>query len=373
MTTQWNSRIGRWMIGISAVAITASAIAAWLDPAALLRAWLISFLFWLAISLGSMAMLMIWHLTGGRWAHVLKSTFAAAMAPLPVLALAFIPIAIGWRVLYPWTADLPEHLRHLTAWVSTPFFAFRALLYFAVWLGLAYILRSRILSGGREAAVGPSTAGLILYPLTMTFATWDWVMALGEHYGSAMFGISLLVRQIIAAIAFSVVVAGLSGRFRAERSKEGSLDVGNLLLATIMLWGYLDFSAFLIVWSGNLPAEITWYLPRLYGAWTGVAVALVATALLLPFVLLLFRGIKRRIRLLTAVAAIVLITRYIDLVWLVHPAFNPGAAVIHWFDPVALLAIGAPWLLWFSTVLGRWREVEQDESRHWTVAPDPVV
>lgn len=363
----------RWVTGVSVAALVASGIAAWLDPAGLLRAWLIAFLFWLGISLGSMALLMIWHLTGGTWAHVLKSAFAAAMAPLPILALAFVPIALGWRLLYPWTADLPEHLEHLGGWVSIPFFLLRAVLYLGAWLALAHILQRRVLIRGREGAIGPSTAGLLIYPLTMTFATWDWVMALGHHYGSAMFGVSMLVRQIIAAIAFAVVITGLRGTFGKGREKQRSIDTGNLLLGTIMLWGYFDFSAFLIVWSGNLPREISWYLPRLYGAWTGVAIVLVLTALLLPFVLLLFRGIKRRAWLLISVAAIVLATRYLDLIWIVHPSFSPDAAVIHWFDPVALLAIGGPWMLRFAPALARWRDVEEDSSRGWTAAPDPVT
>lgn len=363
----------RWMLGLSVAAILASGVAAWIDPGGLLRAWLISFLFWLGISLGSLAMMMIWHLTGGSWARVLKSAFAAATAPLPLLALAFVPIALGWRLLYPWTRELPAHLEHLSGWVSMPFFLFRAVLYFAAWLVLAEVLRRRVLKHGREGAIGSSTAGLLIYPLTMTFATWDWVMALGHHYGSAMFGVSMIVRQFIAAIAFAVVITGVRGTFGSIRSEQRSIDTGNLLLGTIMLWGYFDFSAFLIVWSGNLPAEISWYLPRLYGAWTGVAIVLVATALLLPFVLLLFRGVKRRAWVLITVAAIVLATRYLDLIWLVHPSFTPDSAGISWFDPVALLAIGGPWMLRFGPALLRWRELEEDPSRGWTSEPDPVT
>jgi hypothetical protein len=146
----------------------------------------------------------------------------------------------------------------------------------------------------------------------------------------------------------------------AEAATSGRLqDLGNLLLAFTMLWAYLSFSQYLIIWSGNLPEEIPWYLRRARGPWEGVGLALVLFHFFLPFFVLLFREIKRQARLLVQVAWLVLGMHWLDLVWLIIPAAtDPSSPRIDWgtvlLSLVTLAGIGGIWTAVFTWRLKGW-------------------
>jgi hypothetical protein len=195
-----------------------------------------------------------------------------------------------------------------------------------------------------------SGPGLVLYVLTVTFASVDWVMSLEPHWFSTIYGVMVIVGQLLATLAFAVVVAALlvdAPPLADVMTPTHMHDLGNLMLAFVMLWAYMAFSQFLIIWSGNLPEEITWYLHRTQGGWQWVGLGLVLFYFALPFLLLLSRGIKQRVQRLAWIAGAILCMHVVELFWLVVPAFQPRGIAVHWLDVAALMGVGGLWIAVF--------------------------
>jgi hypothetical protein len=230
----------------------------------------------------------------------------------------------------------------------------RAILYFAVWNALSYVLNRWSLEQDRTADPRiprkmqlVSAGGLVAYGVTITFASFDWLMSLEPHWYSTIYGVLIMGGQGLSALAFLIVtIVWLSRRPPLDRIIVASHfhDVGNLMLAFVMLWAYFSFSQYLIIWAGNLPAEIAWYQHRLQTGWRAVGIALVLFHFAVPFVLLLSRVIKRTPDLLVKVAIGVLIVRLIDLFWLIAPEFHVQGLAISWMDVVLPVALAAVWL-----------------------------
>ncbi len=338
------------------------------NPDQFFRSYLFAFLFWVGIAVGSLGLGMIHHLTGGRWGMVIRRILEAASRTFPVLAVLFLPIALGLPRLYPWaqpaTVAADEVLRHKSAYLNIPFFLARAAFFFAVWSLFAHVM-SRWTRAIDEGADHESTSrhlrslsggGLVAMALTITFASVDWAMSLSPHWFSTVYGMLFMVGEVLSALAFVVV---LMAGFHDERPFSGLVrreeihDLGKLLLAFVMLWAYLNLSQFLITWSANLAEEIPWYMKRLQGGWQFVGLALVLFHFALPFLLLLSRDLKRNATLLGTVAAVILFFRVIDLYWLVAPETSGGHGQlphlsVHWLDAAALVGVGGIWLFFFT-------------------------
>ena len=348
-------------VGIAALALcVAGAIA---SPAQFFRSYLFGYLFWTGVALGCLAIVMLQHLSGGAWGMVIRRMLESGSRTLPLMALLFLPLVPGIRQLYGW-ARPDNAISHQAAYLNVPFFLFRALLYFLVWLSIAYFLnrwsREQDRTGDLRLArrlqllSGP---GLVLYGLTATFAAIDWVMSLEPHWYSSIFGILIIGGQALSAMAFIIVVAVLLAQ---HEPLSGVLlpshfnDLGKLLLTFVMLWAYFAFSQLLIIWSGNLPEEIPWYLHRLHSGWRWVGVLLILFHFALPFVLLLSRDLKRNARALALLAVGVIFMRLVDLFWLTAPEFWPGSFHLHWMDIAAPVGIGGVWLAVFAWQLRGW-------------------
>ena len=278
-------------------------------PEHFFAAYLVGYLFWLGIALGSMGLTMLHHLTGGSWGLVIRRPLEAGAATVPLLALLFLPIAFGMPTLYPWArADSAAHWTRLckASYLNETLFLIRAAGYFGVWTSLAFLLfgwssqqdhtSDHRPSGRLQALSGP---GIVILFLAGTFSAIDWVMSLEAPWASTIFGAMLITGDAMATFAVMIVVAALlaSARPMSEIATPGRLnDLGNLLLAFVMLWAYMSFCQYLIVWSGNLKEEIPWYLRRTRGGWEWVALALIACQFFLPFFLLLVRENKRHPR-----------------------------------------------------------------------------
>ena len=344
------------------VGLAACALGALLDPGQLLRSYLVAYVFWTGCALGCLAVLMINYVTGGTWGAAIRRLLEAGAGTLPLLALGFLPLAAGVRHLYAWArpgavADDPQ-IAHVHLFLNVPFFLARAVLYFAAWIAVARALRRWSL--GRDAGPDPalerrlellSRGGLVLLGLTMTFAAIDWMMSLEPHWASTIYGVIFMGGSVLTAFALVITVAaGLADDPDVARVlTPGTLhDLGNLLLAFLMLWAYFSYSQFLIVWAGNLPEEIPWYLARTRGGWGWLALALVLFHFALPFPVLLARTVKRRARTLAAVAGVLVAVRALDVFWQIAPAFHPGELAVHWLDPAALLAVGGLWVAAFA-------------------------
>jgi hypothetical protein len=351
------------MVGVvfGAVAI----IGAFMRPEEFYRAYLLGFMCWLGVALGSMAILMIRHLTGGGWGLVIRRTLGAAMRTLPLLALLFIPILLGMHRLYIWAQPLDNiadkhlrgHLQDITkTYLTTNGFIFRAVFYFAIWNLLSFLLSKWSKQTDRPGAPdntrrfkAVSGPGLILYGFTISFAAIDWVMSLDPSWVSTIFGLIILIGEVLSAMCFAVVVERILFNYRpmsAILKPDFVHDHGKWMLTFTMVWAYFNFSQWLIIWAGNLPAEITFYLKRLSGGWGLIGLTLVLFHFAIPFGILLSRPFKRDIRRLAWLAAWLMLMRYLDLFWIIEPNFSNTLRFTA-ADVIVPVAIGGIWLAYF--------------------------
>ncbi|MBV9523770.1 MAG: hypothetical protein JO010_13300 [Alphaproteobacteria bacterium] len=347
------ARWDRGALGAGLAGTLACALGAVWSPQHVLAAWLAAFTFWIGVPLGALALMQIHDLAGGRWALTLGRGHAAALAILPLLILAFIPILFALPALYPWAR--PDEARYLanTFYLNTPFFIARCAGYFVLWAALALLAFRRSASDRADpsgAGGGLSALGLLLLAVTVTFAAFDWVMSLEPHWSSTMFGLIVGSGQFTTGLAFAILVA--LGTKRESLPGEGPLadrfeDLGSLLLAVILLWAYFEFMQFLIIWEENLKGEIGWYLKRLEGGWGAVAVAIAAGHFIIPFLALIWSPVKRNRAALGAICALLMLTGLVNAWWMVLPEFRRGFT---WFDPLAAIGMGG---LCFATLLWR--------------------
>jgi hypothetical protein len=344
-----------------AAGLAVSLVGLLIDSRQFFQSYLMAYMLCLGVTLGCLALGMVHQLSGGAWGVVLRRPIGAASRVLPILTALFLPIAIGMRSLYRWTdAQLvaqSELLQHKHLYLNVPFFLVRAAVYFITWNALAYYLNAWSLEQDRSSdpriarrMQQISGGGLLAYGLTITFASFDWLMSLDPDWFSTIYGVLIIGGQGLSSIAFLiVVVAWVSRRPPLDRIIVPAHfhDLGNLMLAFVMLWAYFSFSQYLIIWSGNLPLEISWYQHRVDTSWRLVGLSLIVFHFAVPFVLLLSRAMKREAASLVKVALLVLAVRVIDLFWLIAPAFHQQAVSVSWLDLVLPAALGALWTGFF--------------------------
>jgi hypothetical protein len=322
------------------------------------RSYLVGYMFVLGATLGCLALGMIHQLSGGAWGVVTRRLIGAASRVLPVLTALFLPIVFGMHDLYEWThADVVAAdpiLSGKQLYLNTPFFLARAGLYFLVWNLLTYFLNAWSLEQDRNPdpriarrMQALSGGGLLAFAVTMTFASFDWMMSLDPHWYSTIYGILTMGGQGLTALALLIVaLTWLSRRPPLDAIVVPSHfhDLANLMLAFVMLWAYFGFSQYLIIWSGNLPEEITWYLRRTHTGWRVIGVALIVFHFAVPFLLLLSRKLKRSGRAIWKIAALVLVARLVDLFWLIGPEFHREGPAVSWLDLVLPPSLAAIWI-----------------------------
>lgn len=289
----------------------------------------------LGIALGAMAILMVHGLTGGRWGARLVAPLLAAASLLPALTILALPLLFGLQVLYAW---IPGHAPAIGAvpgqrwYLNVPGFAVRGAACLLLWNGIVYLMRRGYGDPGRSAsqtAFSPALciAGLLVYAITITIASVDWIMSLTPEWYSSAFGLLIMTSQALSGFAFAVTLALVGARADGRAVAAQDLtDLGNLLLMFVMLWAYIAFTQFLIVWAEDLPREATWYLARSHAGWRGVAVALALLQFGVPFVALLFRAVKRAPAALAGLGILSLAAQWLYTAWLVRPTFEPGFA-----------------------------------------------
>lgn len=344
------------------------------------HAYLLGFMLWLGIALGSMAILMIQYMTGGQWGMVIRRQLEAAMNTLPLMAILFVPIAaVGMPYLYkggdgwPGWMNAPRSDAHLyqmsqdylRVW-GTPQFLYlngyigRAIIYFLIWMLFAWGLNKLSLKQDHPPVenLAPrfrkiSAPGLIVYAFTITFAVIDWVMSLDPHWISTIYGFIFIVGECLSAMCLMVVVERIMSKYEPMswllKPKEVH-DHGKLMLTFVMLWAYFSFAQLLIIWAGNLPMEVRFFTRRLYSGWQAVGLALVIFHFFVPFFLLLSRPFKRNPRTLVWLAAWLIFMRFVDLFWYIEPNFHRtvmGGISGYWLDVLVPIAIGGFWLALF--------------------------
>lgn len=382
MSTSFNppdlSKLRRYSLFIGLGALVVFLIGLFTNHKQFHEAYIFAFTFWTGISVGSLALLMLQHLTTGGWGFVIRRILEAATRVLPLIAVLFIPIVVGAHYIYPWTHH--EHAIKLgdkTSYLNLPFFSVRAVVYLAIWLTLAYLLNRWSLAQDRTAdnqytkrmrlLSGP---GMVLLIFTVTFASVDWYMSLEPEWFSTIYGFIYVASWAVSALAFVIAVLAILSKDEPLRHIVAPLhfhDLGKLLLALVMLWAYFAYSQFLIVWSGNLPEEISWYVPRMHGTWGAIVIAVVVLHFATPFLMLLSRGLKRDPRKLIIVAIMILVMRLFDLLWMLEPSFSHEHFHVSWMHPVGLIALGGLWLALFARELGRRPLIPINDSQYESV------
>jgi hypothetical protein len=340
-------------------------VGAFLDRRQFFESYLIGWTFWTGIAVGSIALLMLQHMTGGGWGFVIRRVLEAATRTLPLMAVLFIPVIAGAHYLYTWTheEELAEHaaVQFKAPYLNLPFFTARAAIYFGIWMALAFFLNKWSLAQDRTAdnrytknmrvLSGP---GMVVLIFTVTFASVDWYMSLEPEWFSTIFGFIFVAAWSLSALAFVIFVMARISREEPMRRIVAPLhfhDLGKLLLALVMLWAYFAYSQYLIIWSGNLPEEITYYTHRTYGAWGAVVITIGILHFAAPFLFLLSRELKRNPGRLMLVAGLILLMRCVDLIWMLAPAFKDHRWF--WMDVIALVGFGGLWLALFTWQLSK--------------------
>jgi hypothetical protein len=332
------------------------------DRSQFFQSYLVAYVYWIAIPLGCMPILMLHHLTGGRWGYPLRRILEAGSRTLGVMAVLYIPLWFGMSRLYIWTkpdAIPDDYLHHFKKIYLMPgFFTVRTITYFVVLLGIAYLLNKwsadqdqtgdpRI-QGRLSAVSGPF---VVFWAFMVSGMAFDWVMSLEPEWSSTIYGLIFVDIEVLVALSFVLFVFGRLSR--QEPLKDiirisDYNDQGNLMLAFLMLWAYLSFDQFLLMYATNLKDEIPWYVTRAFSNWGYVASLLVLFHFFVPFFLLLQRAIKRKLRLLSRVAAFMIVVTFVDVYWLVVPAFDKSGPRFHITDFFALAGIGGVWVASFA-------------------------
>ena len=355
-----------------------------MNPTEFFRGYLVGYIFWFMITIGSLGILMLQYLTGGMWAFVIRRATEAAAKNLPLMFAAFLPLIVGIPHLYMWADHAKvekDHLLHSkVAYLNTPFWIARGIFFFLIWMAFWWFIKKK--EEDYQERPSHKTAlslrhagafGLVTVALTLTFASVDWVMSLDPYWYSTMFGISFIVGCLLGAMALAVA-------FTAKLSDHPPLsdlvepghfrDLGNLMFAFIMLWAYTAFSQFLLIWYGNIKEEIPYYIIRSHGVWGVAAVLLIVVHFFVPFFLLLLRGVKERARAIFWVAIVVLLMRVVDLHWVISPMWSHGHEFhMNWFGLISILGIGGIWMFLFirslasqSLVPARASHMEEEEA-----------
>lgn len=365
------NRLRTLALGIGGIALIVWAVGLYFAPEQALRSWLLGYIFWAGIGLGSLGVLMLQYVTGGAWGVVTRRILEAGSRTLPIIILLFVPLAIGiyTRSFFEWT-HLPatDHvMEHRGVYMTPWFWIVRSVIYFALF-GIMVVLLNKwsldqdgttdVESSRRvlEKASRFSGPVMVIYSLVVTFAAVDWMLMLDAHWFSTIWGLLFIAGWALSCYCFVVLMlAWLSDKapMDAVLGKRHFHDLGKLMLALVMVWAYFNFSQFLIIWAGNLPEETGWWIVRMKGGWGWIGAALIFFHFAFPFLVLLQQDFKRHARRIAVLAIFILFMRLLDMFYLIGPSnritpgYEAGAFVVSWLDFVAPIAVGGIWLWWF--------------------------
>lgn len=351
---------------------TAAAAGGWFvaGPDQFFQSWLTAFLYVFAFASGGLGLLMIHHLASGRWSFCLQRPYEAAAKTFPLIAVLFVPIALGMDYLYKWVHPEKHHdhvlehvMEHKGMYLNVPGFFIRAAIYFVIWIGLATLLtrwsaqqdeqKDRAEELGRKMRM-LSGVGLVIFGLAVTFAAFDWAMSVEPKWYSALYGATFMVGQGVSTLCLMAIIARLlSGekRYGAVIGTQQFHDIGNMIFAFMILWTYMNVSQFVIIWSGNLPEEIEYYAHRSHAPWPHIAAGLAIFHFAVPFALMLFKATKKNARTLSWIAGGLLVMRFVDYFWTIIPAFRYDKFHLSWVDLAATIGLFGLWLYVFLGAL----------------------
>ena len=361
------------------------------------QSYLFAFMFWGGFALGSLAILLLNNVVGGKWGVTSRRYFEAQMRTLPLILIFFVVLLFGLKDIYAWASPnlvaADPFLTHKQAYLNIPFFIIRAVVYFAIWFFIGW--RINKLTDLQDQTGDPaikdklrrfSAPALLITVLAITFAYIDWVMSADVQFYSTVFAALVMIGNVQACFALTILALILTSkedRFGGRVNAPILHDLGKLLFAFTIFWTYLSASQLIIIWPANLPQEILWYLDRTHGFWKALATFVGLTMFAIPFLALLSQARKKDPRRLIRVAAFILVVNAVYMFWIVEPIFrnasistplhtNPGFA-IYWTDVASFLAIGGIWVYVFIGQLRRRPLLPLRDSRVMAALPEEVI
>ncbi len=346
--------------GIGGLALSAAGY--FTDSKQFYFSYLTAFAFWATIGLGGLFFTMLHHLTSATWSVVLRRLTETVMASLPILIILFLPVVLGMHDLYHWThKDVVEQdavLKSKAAYLNVPFFLVRTGLYFLIWFLLSRSLYGTSLKEDQGSSPDltmkmkrVSAPGMVLFGLTLTYASFDWLMSLDPHWYSTIYGVYVFSGSVLAILSFLVLVALY---LRKQEILDDVItvehyhDLGKLLFAFTVFWAYIAFSQFMLIWYANIPEETLFFQHRWHGSWKVVSMIILFGHFVIPFVVLLTRAAKRNLLILKVMAVWLLLMHWVDIYWLVMPTLHKEGAVVSWLDVTTMVGVGGifVWLFW---------------------------
>ncbi len=339
---------------IGGLAILLSLYGYFSDAEQFFHSYLTAFVFWTTLSVGALFFLLVHYLAGSVWCIVFRRIAEALAANLPYLAIFSIPVLLGIGDLYHWSDPAVVATDHLlqkkSAFLNIPFFIVRTIAYFAIWSVTIFLLYRNSLRQDTEKdfdllsklrRVG--AVGMVLFALTLTFASFDWLMSLDPHWYSTIFGVYIFAGTYVIILSF-LVLCSLFLRYYGALKETINVrhyhDLGRLLFAFTIFWAYIAGSQYFLIWYGNVPEETVWFLQRWEGSWKYLSVMLVFGHFAIPFLVLLFRAAKQNLVILGSMAGLLFVMHFIDLYWIVLPSLHKSGVQFSWLDLTTFIGIG---------------------------------
>lgn len=329
--------------------------------------WLVAYMYFLSIALGALFFVLVHTVTRAAWGVTLRRVVENVMATLPVFALLFIPIWLGRHEVYEWMhADAAAHnpiIKGKSAFLNEGFWFVRAILYFVAWSVLAtwFSTQSQKQDETGEEQIsarlrGAAPVGIVLFALSTTFATIDWMMSLEPMWYSTMIGVYFFSGAVVAILSFTLLLvhfAYAQGALRGVVTVEHLQDVAKLLFGFTIFWAYIAFSQYFLIWYANIPEETIYYMKRQVGSWQSAGMVLALGHFLVPFFFLMPRAVKRQSALLIVIAIWQLLMHFLDLHWCIMPNLHHDGMKLGLTDITAFAAVGGIFLAALGWVSSR--------------------
>ncbi|MFH1699381.1 MAG: hypothetical protein ABIE07_02240 [Candidatus Zixiibacteriota bacterium] len=354
--------LGKTALTLGIAGLVVSLIGYFVDNDQFFFSYLTSFAFWFTLSAGALFFAMVHHLTGATWSVVLRRLTENIMLMLPLMIIFFLPILFGAHSLYHWThVDAVAQdalLMGKQPYLNMSFFVIRSFIYFAIWIILIFLLRKYSLRQDdghtekiRQKFGRVSAPGMILFALSLTFASFDWLMSLDPHWYSTIYGVYIFSGGLVGFLTFTTLILMYlrnRGVLANVVTIEHYHDLGKLTFAFMVFWGYMAFSQYFLIWYANIPEETIWFLHRWEGSWKAVSLLLVFGNFVIPFFILITRGAKRQLVSLKILAGWLLFMHYVDMYWLIIPTYHQHGFYLSWMDISTFIGIGGIcfWFFW---------------------------
>ena len=352
-------KIGRIALAIGVIGLVLSFIGFLRNSEQFYFSYLTAFVFWVTVGLGGLFFTMLHHISGAKWSTVLIRISQAAMSVLPMMIIFFIPIYFGIEALFSWSdpevVAASPILQGKAGYLDANFFTIRTVLYFVVWGVLAFFINkySQQQDNGIDTTKKlkiVSAPGMFLFALTISFASFDWLMSLDPHWFSTIFGAYIFGGSFVIILAFLIIVAYYLNKNNVLGNEINSAhysDLGKLFFGFIVFWAYLGGAQYFFIWYANIPEETVWFLDRWKDSWKTVSLLLMFGHFLVPFVSLIFFNTKRNRKILIFFALWMFVFHYIDLYWLIAPALHHESAHFSWIDITTMVGLGGVFVALF--------------------------